>query len=485
MPELHAPWLEIAIFVPLVTAVLLLAVRPYRWKWRISSVVSALVLIITLLDWSDFATLKTFEAHDPNSVTQSLFGKEIIVVDEFNAPLLVLAAALFFVVILATPNSKKSRFPFSLTLVSKGLLLALLSCRSPAWVIGLFAVQWFVPMLELRGRQQSWRFFAAHQVLSVVLIVAGWLLIDPSTVTSTHHAMGCALVALGLLIRCGCVPFHCWIVDFFDRASLGTALLFVTPMAGAYGMVRLVLPIIPEWLLVWISLVSLLTAIYASVMVLVQTNTRRFYAYLIVGNSSLLLVGLESLTALGLTASLSLWLSIGISLVSLGVIIRSLEGRVGRLSIDRYHGLFLQMPLLAVFFLLALLASIGFPGTVGFVGIELLVECAMRTSTWYAVLVVLAVTLNAIAALRVYFRLFGGTVAPATISMQPRPAELVVIWLFALLILVGGFFPQRGVSTRYHAARELLQRRSQVYESANFQSRKTATSEITLHERSP
>ena len=69
-----------------------------------------------------------------------------------------------------------------------------------------------------------------------------------------------------------------------------------------------------------------------------------------IGNTSLLLVGLESLTPLGLTGTLSLWVSTGISLMSLGVILRALEGRVGRMAIDRYHGLFRQMPLLAAFF---------------------------------------------------------------------------------------------------------------------------------------
>lgn len=151
--------------------------------------------------------------------------------------------------------------------------------------------------------------------------------------------------------------------------------------------------------------------------------------------------------------------------MSLGVILRALEGRVGRVSLDRYHGLFHQMPLLAAFFLLALLASIGFPGTVGFVGIELLVECSMTSSPVFAVVVLLVVTLNAVSAMRFYFRVFTGSPAPATLSMQPRPAELVVIWLFTALIVLGGLFPQAGVDTRYHAAQELIQRRVQSIDS--------------------
>jgi NADH-quinone oxidoreductase subunit M len=464
MPELHGPWLELSIFVPVIAAVIVGLLPKQSSRWRISSLASGGVLLISLLDWFDFASLHTFEAHDPSSMTESLFGSEIIVVDEFNAPLIALAAGLFFVVILATPTSKCGRFPFGLTLTSMSLLLCLLSCRSPVAIMTLLAAQNLLPLVELHSRKQAWQFFAVHQLLSMSLIVVGYYGFGSWSGDNPASTVGMLLTAAGILIRSGCIPFHCWIVDLFDRASLGTGLLFVTPMAGAYALVRLVLPIAPDWIFGWISWFSLFTAAYASAMLLVQVSARRFFAYLMIGNSSLLLVGLESLTPIGLTGALSLWMSIGIALMSLGVILRALEGRVGRVSLDRYHGLFRQMPMLAAFFLLALLASIGFPGTVGFVGVELLVECSVTSSPFFAVIILLVVTINAVAAMRFYFRIFTGSPAPATISMQPRPAELAVIWIFTAMIVLGGLFPQAGVDTRYHAAQELIQRRNQHIE---------------------
>ena len=425
MPELHAPWLEIAIFLPLVAAGVVAVLRRPRWAWLISSTVSALVLLVALVDWLDFTSLQAFEAHDPHSMTQSLFGHETIVVDEFNAPLLALVAALYLAVIVITPTSKRDRFPFGLTLASLSLTLALLSSRSPVTVIGLLVAQNLLPLVELIKRRQVWQFFACHQGLSVVLVVMGWGLINPSDLACPRTQTGVAVMAAGLLIRCGCLPLHCWIADLLERVSMGTALLFVTPMAGAYCLVRLVLPIADESILEAISLMSLLTAIYASGMVLVQRSTRRFYGYLFLSNSSLLLVGLESRTPTGLTGSLSLWLSMGIALVSLGVVLRAIEGRVGRTGLVDFHGLYQQMPLMAAFFMLALLASIGFPGTVGFVGVELLVESAMETQPLYAPVVVMAVALNGIAALRVYFRLFTGKPAAAAISCKLVPLNAV------------------------------------------------------------
>jgi NADH-quinone oxidoreductase subunit M len=459
MPELHGPWLEIAIFLPLIAALFLGFINDSTWSWRVSSMIAGLVTVVTVVDWLDFLTLKSFEAHDPSSLAQSLFGREVIVVDEFNVPLLALSSLLYFAVIWLTPSSKRERFPFGLTLISMTLMLALLSTRSPTGVISLLAALNVLPLVELKQRRQVWQMFAAYQAISLILMIAGWWLVDTSQLNSSQSITGSILLATGLLIRSGCVPFHSWIVDLFDRATLGTSLLFVTPMAGTYGIVRLLLPIATEETLQVITVISLFSAVYASGMVLVQTCTRRFYCYLFLANSSLLLVGLESLTSIGLTASFSLWLSINISLMSLGLIIRAIEGRVGQLNLIRYHGLFQQMPLLAAFFLIATLASIGFPGTIGFVGVELLVESVTHSNVLFGFVVLAAMALNGIAAMRAYFRLFTGTTAPTSISMQPRSSEQYVIWLMILLMIGGGIYPQPGVRTRHHAAKEILHRR--------------------------
>src|SRR5206468_9529420 len=186
------------------------------------------------------------------------------------------------------------------------------------------------------------------------------------------------LLMAAVLIRSGIVPLHCWMTDLFEHASFGRALLFVTPMVGAYAAVRLVLPIAPDWVLRSAALLSLLTAVYAACMALVQHEARRFFCYLFLSHSSLVLVGLEVANTIGLTGALCVWLSVGLSLAGFGLTLRSVEARTGRLSLDQFHGLYERTPMLAILFLLMGLGSIGFPGTLGFVGTELLVEGAVR-----------------------------------------------------------------------------------------------------------
>jgi len=267
------------------------------------------------------------------------------------------------------------------------------------------------------------------------------------------------LLTLAVVLRSGIVPLHCWMTDLFEKSSFGTALLFVAPMTGVYAVMRLLLPIATDWALQSIAIVSITTAIYAGGMALVQHEARRFFCYLFLSHSSLVLVGLELATPIGLTGALCVWLSVGLAQGGFGLTLRSVEARVGRISMDEYHGLYEQMPTLAAFFLLTGLASIGFPGMVGFIGAELLVEGAVGVHPFIGIAVVVAAALNSIAILHAYFRIFTGRRHLASFSLQARPSEKIAVLVLAALIIGGGLYPQWGVDSRYHAAIELIRHR--------------------------
>ncbi len=155
-----------------------------------------------------------------------------------------------------------------------------------------------------------------------------------------------------------------------------------------------------------------------------------------------------------------MWISVGLSLTGFGLTLRAIESRVGRLSLQDFHGLYEKMPHLASFFLLTGLASVGFPGTVGFVGVELIVEGAIDVYPYVGMLVVVAAALNGISILRVYFRLFTGTVHTSTFSLVARWPEKIAILILSFLVLAGGLFPQPGVHSRHHAAEAIMSRRA-------------------------
>ena len=456
MIQLHLPWLELSILFPLLGAIRTARIKDPEAAQRESVLYSGLALGSALIAWYDFTSLHTFQAHDPWDVMTSLFHRDFFVVDELSAPLLPLSALLYLLAFVATLRTKVRRFSFPWTLMSEAILLATLSCKLPWGVITLLAIGTIPPILELRSRQKSTRVYALHMGLFVVLMVSGWALLSTQAPGTPASIVAVALLIAAVLLRSGIFPVHCWMTDLFENATFGTALLFVAPMVGAYAAVRLVLPIAPAWALQSIALMSLFTAVYAAGMALVQREARRFFCYLFLSHSSLVLVGLEIATPIGLTGALCVWLSIGLALAGFGLTLRSLESRTGRLSLMEFHGMYEFTPRLAALFLLTGLASVGFPGTFGFVGTELLVEGAVQVYPYVGSAVVFTAALNGIAVLQAYFRLFAGTRHAASISLHSRLSERFAVLTVAVLILGGGLFPQPGISSRFHAAMELL-----------------------------
>jgi NADH-quinone oxidoreductase subunit M len=455
MSELHFPFLELAIAIPLIGSLLVSRVRDVERARNWSLLVCGAAFACSAGAWLDFNWLNVAVAHDRWDIIQGLTGYDWIVVDELSAPLLPLASLLYLLTTIATLRTKVRRFSFPMTLVAEAIVLATLSCRAPRGLVALLALATILPCLELRARSKPTAVFVFHMGLFVVSLIGGWLLVEWSGLDAPP-VWALAPLALAILIRSGIAPFHCWVTDLFENATFGRALLFVTPMMGAYAAVRLLLPVAPDWLLRGIGMLALATAVYAAGMSLVQRESRRFFCYIFLSHSALVLVGLDSLTPIGMTGALTVWLSVGLSLAGFGLTLRALEARHGRLSLAAYHGVYEHTPELAVCFLLTGLASVGFPGTFGFLSSELLVDGAVQAFPYVGIAVVIAAALNGISVLHAYFRLFTGTRHVSSVPLAIGNRERIAVLTMAALVLGGAIYPQPGVASRHHAAESIL-----------------------------
>jgi NADH-quinone oxidoreductase subunit M len=459
MTLLSLPWIELAILMPLAGAAWVRTVRDPDSARTQTLWICALSLAACCVAWLSLDTSVRGLAREQWEMSSHWGLTDVFVVDELSAPLLPLGALLFFLTALATLRTKIRRFSFSLMLLNEAILLATLSCKQPWIIVILLALGTLPPWLELRQRRRPTRVYATHMALFVVLLLLGQGLRTVLGVGGGRSTLAAVILMAAVLVRSGIIPLHCWMTDLFEHASFGTALLFVTPMVGAYAAVRLVLPIAPEGVLRSIALLSLVTAVYAACMALVQHEARRFFCYLFLSHSSLVLVGLEVATPVGLTGALCVWLSVGLSLAGFGLTLRSVEARTGRLSLAQFHGLYEHTPMLATLFLVTGLGSIGFPGTLGFVGTELLVEGAVQVNPFVAVAIVIAAALNGLAMLAAYFRVFTGVRRFTSIDLSPRLPEQIAVLVLIGLLLGGGLYPQPGVASRHHAAERLVAER--------------------------
>jgi NADH-quinone oxidoreductase subunit M len=250
--------------------------------------------------------------------------------------------------------------------------------------------------------------------------------------------------------------------EVFDHGRLGPAILFSAPQVGAYMTVVLIVPRASADLLRLIAILSLATAVYGAALALVQRSARRACGYLFMSQSALVMAGLDCTSVGALAGGLLVWLSAGLGFAGLARGVLVLEARRGRLDLTTYHGGYERMPLLAIAFLCMGLACTGFPGTLGFVGQELLVDGAVDAFPVMGFAVVAASALTGMAVLRMYFSLFCGRADTMAISgprfgLRPREA-----WTFVALVvtLIGfGVLPRPVVESSIAASREILQQR--------------------------
>ena len=454
------PWLELAIMAALIGSPFVSRLREPRRAYQWALAFTGTSFACAFLAWLSFYVETAPTVSQRWSVQPALFGRQVFRLDELSAPLVPAVSLLHFLTALATSRAHARRYSFSWSLAAEAIRLMTFSCNEPWILIWLLSLATVPPFVELLNRRRPTRVYVLHMGLFVGLLVVGWAAVENSSSPLAPPWWATVPLLAAILIRCGTVPAHCWLTDWFEHASLGIALLFVTPLSGVYAAVRLVLPIGQGWVLQSIGLVSLVTAVYAAGMATIQRETRRFYSHLFLSHASLVLVGLELHTELSLIGSLCLWFSVILSLSGFGLTLRALEARVGRLSLTDYHGLYEHSPTLAVCFLLTGLASVGFPGTLGFISTELLVDSAVEANPFVGIAVVAAAALNGIAVLRAYFRLFTGTRHVSTVWLGIGARERLAVLTLAGLILGGGLFPQPGVSSRQRAAENILEARA-------------------------
>jgi NADH-quinone oxidoreductase subunit M len=404
------------------------------------------------------------------SIRTSLFtwnpgGEAVLRINDLSSVLLPFAAGLWLLTVAVTPRSaldrgglRRTAFATLLTLGSflteSALVLLLLSVGS-VWT--------FVSALSDEAHRTQRRIAVAYLGGSTALFGIGVaLLVGPGVESTRLESAGMWLIVIAALMRKGIVPFHAWVPEVFEHGRLGPTILFNAPQVGAYITVVLIVPRASPQMLRVIALLALGTAVYGAALALVQTSARRACGYLFVSQSALVMAGLDCTSAGALAGGLLVWLSAGLAFGGLARAILVLEARRGRLDLATYHGGYERVSVLAITFLATGLACTGFPGTLGFVGQELLVNGAVDAFPVMGFAIVIASALTGLAVMRMYFSLFCGradayALRDLRLGLTPREA-----WTFVALVavLIGfGLVPRPLVDSRFAASDEILSAR--------------------------
>ena len=433
-------------------------------RLRRLAVASAIAMLLAALVIPASPSLRNFSI-GTSALTSIPGGEDIIRIDTLSAALLPFAAALWLLTVAVTPRASLDRRGLRRTSLATLITLASFLTES-AIVLLLLSVAsiWtFLSALADPAHRHQRRVVAVYLGVSTLLFAIGVaLLVSPGVQNTAFETTAMWLIVVAALVRKGIVPFHAWVPEVFDRGRLGPAILFNAPQVGAYMTVVLIVPRASPEMLRLIALLALGTAVYGAALALVQRSARRACGYLFMSQSALVMAGLDCTSVTALAGGLLVWLSAGLGFAGLARCVLVLEARRGRLDLTTYHGGYERMPLLAISFLTMGLACTGFPGTLGFVGQELLVDGAVDVFPVMGFAVVVASALTGLAVLRMYFSLFCGRsemqVHPSLrLGLRPREA-----WTFVALViaLVGfGLVPRPLVDSRFDASGDILRLR--------------------------
>ena len=208
-------------------------------------------------------------------------------------------------------------------------------------------------------------------------------------------------------------PFHTWLPDAHVQApTAGSVILAgVLLKLGGYGFLRFSLPMFPQasaefaWLVFALSMVAV---VYTSLVALVQHDMKKLIAYSSVAHMAIVTVGLFAFNVQGLEGAVIIMLSHGLVSGALFLCVGVIYDRLHTREIDRYGALSNNMPYYAVFFLLFTMASIGLPGTSGFVGEFLSLAGIYQISTTVALVCTTGIILGAAYMLYLYRRVAFG-----------------------------------------------------------------------------
>ena len=273
-------------------------------------------------------------------------------------------------------------------------------------------------------------------------------------------------------------PVHTWLPDAHVEAPTAGSVILAGVLLkfGGYGFLRFSLPMFPLATLDFTPMVyalSIIAVVYTSFVALVQEDMKKLIAYSSVAHMGFVTIGAFTLTIQGVEGAIYVMLSHGIVSAALFLIVGVVYDRIHSRDIEVYGGLVHRMPGYALTFMFFMLASVGLPGTGGFIGEFLVLLGAFQVNAWVCALAALGVILGAAYMLYLYRRIIFGELTKDVLKkiadMSPR--EWAVFAPLIILTLWMGIYPLPFLDIMQVSVENLLQQ---------VQTAHAATANVTL-----
>ena len=258
-------------------------------------------------------------------------------------------------------------------------------------------------------------------------------------------------------------PVHTWLPDAHVQAPTAGSMILagVLLKMGGYGFIRFSLPMFPdasEYFAPFIFVLSIVAVIYTSLVALAQSDMKKLIAYSSVAHMGFVTIGIFTLTEQGIAGAMFQMISHGLVSAALFFCVGVVYDRLHTREISAYGGVVDAMPRYAAFFMFMMLASVGLPGTSGFVGEMLVLVGAWEVSHWVAIFAATGLILGACYMLWLYRRVvFGRAEKPEVLEMAGLDRREVLIFVpLTILVLWFGVYPSTLLDVMAYSVSDIM-----------------------------
>ncbi|MEN3950646.1 NADH-quinone oxidoreductase subunit M [Iodidimonas sp. SYSU 1G8] len=259
-------------------------------------------------------------------------------------------------------------------------------------------------------------------------------------------------------------PVHTWLPDAHVEApTAGSVILAgVLLKMGGYGFLRFSLPMFPvasDYFAPLVFALSVIAVIYTSLVALMQQDMKKLIAYSSVAHMGFVTLGMFIMNPQGVEGSIFQMLSHGIVSGALFLCVGVVYDRLHTREIDRYGGLVNNMPRYALVFMVFTMASVGLPGTSGFVGEFLVLLGVFQGNILVAALASTGLVLGAAYMLWLYRRVIFGDLTKEDLKklVDLSPREKLIFAPLIVLVFWMGIFPGSFLDVMHVSVDNLLQ----------------------------
>jgi len=467
------PILSALIFLPIFTAILLLPLklknqRNYYVIGIAASLVNLLLSVALLCSFDKNANV--FQFVEQIKFSTSFDIKYYLGIDGLSLLMIVLTAILTPICLAISINSIQKRVKEYVVafLLIEGLVIASFSSLDLLFFYIFFEAM-LIPMFLVIGIwggenriYASYKFFLYTLAGSVLLLISIILILLYTKTTDIvvlskvlpkffpleyQKWMFLAFFA-SFAVKVPMFPVHTWLPDAHVQApTAGSVILAgILIKLGAYGFLRFSLPFFPEaskFFADFILILSVIAIVYASLVALMQEDMKKMIAYSSVAHMGFVTMGIFSFTRQGIDGAITQMISHGVVSAALFMCVGVIYDRLHTKKIKDLGGIANKMPNFALLAMIFTMASVGLPGTSGFVGEFLTIVGTFQASKIAAIFAATGVIFGACYMLWLYKRVWFSEISNRHIDSisDVNCIELFSLGIMAAFVVVLGFLP--------------------------------------------